>query len=565
MKRFDSFRWILLAVGVIAILAITAMNVYSLYALRQNTLESDRENKKLQIAEFTDQVRYRLYSSFKELSSKNISFLEKTFKKNKQFTAEVNEVLKKANKDSIYNSIYFIPSNSKHCQTKEPIYKYSATTNNVISASEYPKTVCAGMRIARTQMKNIIKNYRYSNKVVFDSHRSITIVLSIPSKNIIFGYLTIPFNQDYMRNDYLAAKLSDRFGTSQNTGMKVWLRDWTNSNIIASSSSNISYDPEKIQFKQDFKDLFDYWELEVSVSEPSVIAASNESLFKNLGVLAVAVVLLLGALISMFMSARKEKALAERQAGFLANVTHELKTPLSVMQAAGENLADGRVKEKERLKNYGEHIHSEAIRLRKMIEKLLDVAKADAGKSMIEPEAMCLADAVKTYIDEQCEHFEDKGFIIDTTIEDESAQVMIDPNNFETIISNLVENAVKYSPFSYDIYIRLYRKGSELILEVEDNGVGMAKKVSSQIFNKFYRAEDTLTAETKGHGLGLSIVKNLVAINGGTIKVESAPHEGSTFIVTFPIIQKPDQGLSKSKATAEISNASLNKESGSHA
>lgn len=552
MKRYGSLRWILLAAGIIAIIGLTGMNVYSLYALHENTLESNRENKKLQIAEFTDKIRYRFFESFFGLSSIDMKRLETTFNNTGQFSREAGKLLKKAANDSIYEGIYFIPSNSGACRDNNTILTYSKSQKQLVPTSTYSEVVCDGMGIARTQMKSIINDYRYSNKVIFDSHRSITIALANPSEHTVFGYLTMPLNQDYLRNEYLPKKLAQKFGTPDQSGMNVWLRDWTNNEIIASSDTSIAYNPEKIQFEQDFPDFFDYWELQVSLTEQSAVAASNASLIKNIIVLGAAMLLLIGALVFMFRSAQKERALAERQAGFLANVTHELKTPLAVMQAAGENLADGRVSDKKRLQSYGTHIYNEAVRLRKMIKKLLDVAKADAGESLVEPKPVNLAKPVKSYIQEHREFIEKKGFQIQLYIEQELPMVMVDADSFNTIISNIIDNAVKYSNDNKFIDIHLYVKNNKVVLQVKDRGIGMKKKEISQIFNKFYRAEDPLTAETKGHGLGLSIVKNLVELNGGSVEVSSEPGKGSTFSIKFPTLiegsqQTPDTDARPSK------------------
>ena len=562
MKRYGSLRWILLAAGVIAILGITAMNVYSLYSLHENTIESDRENKKLQIAEFADKIRYRFFKKFYGLSSTDIKRLQEHFQETGQFTDDITKLLNKAATDSIYQSIYFIPSGSGACQQQKPLLEYQKSDSEFARESSYSEVVCDGMGIARTQMKSLISDYRYNNKVIFDSHRSITIVLVNPSEHSIFGYLVMPFNQDFLRNSYLQTKLAEKFGTPEQSGMNIWLRDWTNNEIIASSDTNVTYNREKIQFEQNFPDFFDYWKMEVAFTDKSMVAASNASLVKNLLILGAAMLLLLGALIFLFISAQKERALAERQTEFLANVTHELKTPLSVMQAAGENLADGRVQDENRLKNYGTHIYNEAVRLRKMIDKLLDVAKANAEQSLIEPKPADLSKHVQSYLDEHREYIKNKGFTIREEVTDDIPPVMIDTNSFETILSNLVENAIKYSDDEKYLGISLQCDGEHVELRIEDHGIGMSKKSISNIFDKFYRAEDTLTAKTKGHGLGLSIVKNMVELNQGQINVESEPGEGSLFIVQFPVMRDIEEETAVDDAIpSEISSESLKEES----
>lgn len=551
MKRYDSLRWILLAAGVIAILGLTSMNVYSLYELHESTIQVDRQPKKLQVAEFADRVRYRFFKPFWGLSSTNMEHLKSQFNKNNQFTRAIHKRVKQAATDSLFNGIYFIPSSTGGCGQGHSILKYQSENEKLIWDDSYPETVCDGMGIARTQMKALVKDYKYNNKVIFDTNRSVTIAFIDPSEHTIFGYLTMPLDQEYLKNNFLPNELNKHFGKSQKAGVNVWLRDWTNDNIIASSDPDVAYNHDKIQFKQRFPDFFDNWKLEVSFTNTPTIEASNSSLLKNLIVLGAAVLLLLGSLVFMFIFAQKERALAERQAGFLANVTHELKTPLAVMQAAGENLSDGRVKDQSRLKNYGTHIYNEAVRLRKMIEKLLDVAKADSGQSLIEPKPVNLDQLVQTYIDDQKDYIKNRGFTLDVAIAGDIPMAMVDIDSFDTILGNLVENALKYSKEERYLGIFLKTDGDNITLKVEDHGVGMPRKVISHIFDKFYRAEDTLTAQTKGHGLGLSIVKSLVELNGGSIRVSSEVGKGSVFTVTFPtLVNTSIEESQKSAATS---------------
>ncbi len=536
MKKFGSLRWILLTAGLVAILGMTGMNVYSLYALHENTIESDRENKKLQIDEFADKIRYRFYKPFAGLNTGDIERLETVYTQTGQFSKGVSRYVKKAANDSIYEAVYFIRGNSEVCLTGEPIQRFDTEQKRFVPEPDYGEIVCDGVGIARTQMKSLIDDYRYNNKVIFDTHRSMTLVLINPSSRSVFGYITSVIDREQMVDDYLMSELTEKFGDSDKSGVHVWLRDWTKDEVIASSNPEMEYDQDKIQFKQTFSDFFDFWKLEVAFTETPAISASNASLIKNFIVLGAAFLLLSGALVFMFISAQNERALAQRQAGFLANVTHELKTPLALMQAAGENLADGRVTDGNRLKSYGSHIYNESIRLRKMIEKLLDVAKSDAGRSLVEPKPVYVNQLVESYLDDHKSYIENKGFKIEIRIQDDLPMIMVDIDSFETILGNLVDNALKYSPDTKYLGISLSQVKSSVILKVKDRGIGISKKSSKQIFDKFFRVEDAMTAETKGHGLGLSIVENLVALNSGTINVESEKGKGSVFIVRFPVI-----------------------------
>lgn len=556
-RKINSLRWILLAAGIIAVVGLTVMNVYSLYTLRNSAVETERQSKKIQVAEFADRIRHRFFEPFWGLASLEMESIEQHFLQTGHFMEKAQNILYEASQDSIFENIYYIPSRSDACQQGEPLLRFNPQSRQFEPAAAYPGVVCDGMGIARTRMKALLPEYRYNNKVLFDTHRSMVIALVNQSDKSVIGYLAMPINQPYMIREYLRPELAAQFGQGSRSGINVWLRDWTNGQVIASSDTAAVFDTDKIQFRQQFPDFFDDWRLYVSINEGSVMA-SSPSLWTNLIILAVAFFLLVGAMLFMFYTAQRERALAERQSDFLANVTHELKTPLSVMQAAGENLADGRVDNRDRLKSYGSHIYSEAVRLRKMIDRLLDVAKADAGESFIHPKPLAINQRVQDFVNEHRNYIREKGFTLNTSIPERMPKVMLDEHSLDTVLSNLVNNAIKYSNGEKYLGIYLDQKGKDVILQVEDHGIGMNKNAINHIFEKFYRAEDTLTAETKGYGLGLSIVKNLVELNGGSVSVNSQAGQGSTFTVTFPVmdeISTPDVSAGQSSGATELASS----------
>lgn len=540
-KNIRSLRWVLLAVGIIAVVGLTAMNVYSLYTLRNSSIESELKSKKIQVAEFADRIRHRFFQPFDGFSSVDMVNLEQTFAQTGQFPKDAADRLYEASKDSIFRNIYFIPVNSVACQNEQELLRFDPNTKQFTLSTDYLSMICDGLGIARTRMKALLPEYNFNNKVLFETHRTMFIALVNQTNTSVIGYLGMPINQQFMVDKYLQPALVETFGSESNSALDVWLRNWTSNTVIASSNSDNKFNIEIIEFVQQFPDFFDDWRMFASVNESSVIASSQPSLLSNLIVLGAAFIFLVGAMIFMFITAQRERALADRQSGFLANVTHELKTPLAVMQAAGENLADGRVDNQERLKSYGSHIYSEAVRLRKMIEKLLDVAKADAGESFIHPKQVNIKKHVNKFIDEHRAYIEGKGFTLDISVPDDRPTVMLDIHSLNTILSNLSNNAIKYSNDDKVLGIYLSQKGKDAILQVKDRGVGISKNSIKHIFEKFYRVEDSLTAQTKGYGLGLSIVKNLVELNGGTINVSSQPGKGTIFTVTFPVIDAPDK------------------------
>lgn len=548
MRKRNTVRWLFLSLGIVAVLALTAMNIYSLYALRESTIESAKDNKKSQLDEFTFQVRHQFGGPFRELRKLDIEKLQSSWDVSGNFPAHFIDVLVKASEDPLYDEIYYSPSDSDACyDTDQQVYKFNTDLKMFTVVEEIPEMVCDGFGISNSRVKALIEDYRFNNKVTFDAHRSMNLALINLDKRSVIGHLNFTINREYLVDEIISKQLKEQFGPTQETGIVVWLRDWIQDEILSGSDDAYDYnrDVYEIDMRQRFPEMLENWVLHASFLQSPTVAATNASLTRNLIVLGFAVIVLFGALVFMFINAQRERELAQRQAGFLANITHELKTPLAVMQAAGENISDGRVTDGERLKNYGDHIYNESVRLRKMIEKLLDVAKVDSGQTVVELAPHQLSALVTEYMQSNENYIRSKGFKLNYKSDDNLPLVMIDPDHLETILNNLIENAIKYSSDKKEIDIRLTSSNDHVSLSVADKGDGISTKAQKLIFEKFYRVENSLTAKTKGHGLGLAIVKNLTELNGGAISVKSTEGKGSTFTVTFPALIKGESTITK--------------------
>ncbi|TVQ66806.1 MAG: sensor histidine kinase [Balneolaceae bacterium] len=535
IKQSDTIRWFFFGIAIAAVLSLTVLNIYSLHALRESTIESAKENRKLQLEEYTSRISYNFYQPFRDIRNFDMADLNRSWQTEKRFPLHFKQVLEDAIGDSLYSEIYFIPQQENGCQKPEyPIYKFSTFTGQFNPVYEHPKSVCDGVGISLSGLNTIsLDEYRFNNRLDFDAHRSMTSALiNLEDKDVV-GHMNFQINRDYLLNRIMKPALDAKFGSPESSGMIVWIRDWMQDEILLSNSSEVPYNREIVDIRQRFPGLMDNWVLHASFVESPAVAATHASFIRSLVVLGSAVFVLIGALIFIFINAQKEREFAERQAGFLANVTHELKTPLAVMQAAGENISDGRVTDGKRLKSYGIHIYEEAIRLRKMIDKLLDVAKVDSGQTMVNQAPHHLNELVLNYIKDHNDFITNNGFQIRIQSDDAIPLAMVDSDQIETILNNLIENSIKYCRTDKEIYISIFKKGKTVGFKVADMGLGIPKKAIRNIFNKFYRVENSMTAKTKGHGLGLSIVKNLVELNGGKIEVESEVGVGSEFTITF--------------------------------
>ncbi|MBO6585418.1 MAG: HAMP domain-containing histidine kinase [Gracilimonas sp.] len=541
-----AFRWILLMLGLSAIIALTGMNVLSLYDLRDRMVESEEERRIDQLDEINDTIRNQILEPLRGLSRIELEPIENSLQQTGQLPDNFQDVLARSSKSPFFNSIYFTPENVDPCNPDNSIYRFDPENQQITPTNDYPDFVCDGVGLARTKTKIQLNdfNYRWNNNFEFDTHRSLNIGLINLSESRMIGYITLTLNEDYIVNEVLPPILTNYFGKSEETGIVVWVRDWTNNKVLATNDTTIQYDRDLRDHVMGFSGsgFFDNWSLNLAFLDAPVTNAYNETLIKNLIVLGVAVLFLLGALIFMFVTAQRERHLAQRQASFLANVTHELKTPLAVMQAAGENISDGRVTEPKRLKQYGEHIYNESIRLRSMIEKLLDVARVDSGQNMIKAAPYSIHNLMNKFLNENREYIENKGFEVKFKSSAEDAMCLIDSDSFETIVHNLTENAIKYSKDEKCIEYQISSNKDNVFFSISDHGMGIPKKEQKNIFKKFYRVDDSDSKSTKikGHGLGLSIVRNMVSLNGGKIEVKSSSGKGTTFIVRFPKLDGDD-------------------------
>lgn len=543
-KKSNTTRWFFFGIAILAVLALTAMNIYSLYALRDSTIESAKENRKYQLEEYTRHVWQQFGKPLRGIRNLDIADLEQSWQISGTFPDHFNQLLFEALEDSLFSHIYFVPNHLNGCYKPEyPVYKFDYHSGHFLTSFDIPKEVCDGFGISVSGLNTIeLDEFRFNNRPSFDAHRTMTTALINMDSKSVAGHISFIVDREYLLHRILEPALISQFGDPKEAGMVVWLRDWMQDEILLSSNHTIPYHRDNVDIRERFNGFLDHWTLHAAFLESPVVAATQASLNRNLVVLGFAVFVLFGALLFIFINAQKEREFTQRQSVFLANVTHELKTPLAVMQAAGENITDGRVSDGERLKSYGQHIYQEAVRLRKMIDQLLDVAKVDSGSVVVYQAPNKLDELVRDFYKKNREYISNKGFNLKIESPKTLPLVMLDAEHLETILSNLIENSIKYSRDSKEIRIKLFSSGKSVGFSVIDQGQGIPKKAFKNIFKKFYRVENSITSTVKGHGLGLSIVKNLVELNGGEITVKSELGKGSEFSIHFkPFISDSDQ------------------------
>jgi signal transduction histidine kinase len=245
--------------------------------------------------------------------------------------------------------------------------------------------------------------------------------------------------------------------------------------------------------------------------------------------------LLVGGLVLTYRSVSKELGLARLKSDFVSNVSHELRTPLALIRLYAETLELGRIKTHEKAQEYYGIIRKESERLTALINNILDFSRIEAGRKEYEFRTTDLAELVTNTLDTYRGQIDEQGFTFEQTIDPNIPLVRVDREAIARSLVNLVNNALKYSDNEKFLRVRLYRTDGVVKLEVADHGIGIDRGEQSKIFEKFYRAGDPLVHNTKGSGLGLSLVRHIAHAHGGEVEVESAPGNGSTFTLTLPV------------------------------
>jgi signal transduction histidine kinase len=230
----------------------------------------------------------------------------------------------------------------------------------------------------------------------------------------------------------------------------------------------------------------------------------------------------------------RQRELARLQGRFVADVSHELKTPLALIRLLAETLASQRVRDPERIQAYHETITRESERLSVLLENILDLGRIESGRKQYEFGYCDIAAAARqawTLFEPQ---FREEGFQAHLEIADGLPPIRADAQALQQVVVNLLQNAYRYSGAAKYVRLAVAREGYVILITVEDHGIGMSASQLDHLGESFFRAEDTRVRQTRGVGLGLAIVHHIVRAHRGKIEVQSRPGQGSQFTVWIP-------------------------------
>lgn len=221
---------------------------------------------------------------------------------------------------------------------------------------------------------------------------------------------------------------------------------------------------------------------------------------------------------------------------FVSNVSHELKTPLTTIQAYTETLLSGALEDAQHNRQFVERIEEQAERLHHLILDMLSLARIEAAEEAYELMPVSLEKTVQTCLDDHRSAAEGKNISLEFEPPPREVLAWADEEGLLTVLNNLVDNAVKYTPANGRVVVRWRMEARRAVIEVQDTGIGIPKLHQARVFERFYRVDKARSREVGGTGLGLSIVKHWVQVFGGSVEVASDTGRGSKFTLRLPLV-----------------------------
>jgi signal transduction histidine kinase len=337
-------------------------------------------------------------------------------------------------------------------------------------------------------------------------------------------------DQDVLRRDVLAASLA-----SLESGVVLAVIDEQGQPVYARSPLDQAERVLAVSFRQGLPQ----WQMAVYAR---VDDATRAAVRRQVTVFMVAFVVLCGVIVAgsvvTWRLIRRETEMARLKSDFVANVSHDLKTPLSVIRMFGETLEMGRVPEEARRQEYYRVITREAERLSRLIENVLDFSRIEGGRRRYDIIRRPVEPLVRETLEAFAYPLAQQGFKVEVTCAPDLPEVPLDAHAVGQALANLVDNAIKYSADDRALSVEARVEGGELAVSVTDRGIGIPPAEQARIFDKFYRVGRSETQGRRGSGVGLALVRHVAEAHGGRVIVQSAPGEGSRFTLRLPLAER---------------------------
>lgn len=342
----------------------------------------------------------------------------------------------------------------------------------------------------------------------------------------------ILFNTPYLKDSLLQQSLQNHVPSEKSSWI---IRGREGQTVLASENVPSGTPIVKTNFTGSFPD----WILEFYHEEPRLFEAfltSRRGIYFYIFLL-IGGILIFGLILTV-RAVSHELELARMKSDFVSTISHEFKSPLTSIRQLAEMLQTGRVPSKERRQKYYDVLLEQSERLSLLTENILSFAKMEEGRRDFVFERTDIKSSLEDLVSSVQERVRHEGFTVQLEVEDSLPPILADRDAMTQAIHNLIDNAIKYSGKVKKVVVKSYQEDQNLVIEVQDCGIGIKKEEKDKIFDRFYRGGDKLTGMVKGSGLGLTLVKLIIDAHHGSIHVESEQGQGSTFSVKLPFESK---------------------------
>ena len=371
----------------------------------------------------------------------------------------------------------------------------------------------------------------------------------VARERVVIGGVT--FDPCYLKSNFFPEMLGDQVNqrTTEQGGnpmaMIIYPSEMDGDHDTKPLTATAGWGDGKPEVMKKMDDAFRGLTLGIKFQGTSVEAMGRNFVRRSFILLCILTLLTIGGLLLTKHVVSKEMALARLKSDFVSNVSHELRTPLALIRLYAETLELGRITTREKKQQYYRIVRKESERLTALINNILDFSRIEAGRKEYEFRETDIGDLVHNTLDSYRYQIESQGFAFEEKIDDNLPPVVVDREAIARAVVNLVNNALKYSADDKFLGVKLYRDNGSVKLEVVDHGIGIARRDQTKIFEKFYRTGDPLVHNTKGSGLGLSLVRHITEAHGGEIEVDSTPGKGSRFVLSLPLNGSPQQRITQ--------------------
>ncbi|HYJ47114.1 MAG TPA: HAMP domain-containing sensor histidine kinase, partial [Pyrinomonadaceae bacterium] len=287
------------------------------------------------------------------------------------------------------------------------------------------------------------------------------------------------------------------------------------------------------------------WRLVLKSASGSLDAKVNHARLHNLVVSFAILLVLACSIVVLMVAAARARRLARQQMEFVAGVSHELRTPLTVIQSTSYNLSKGVIQEPGRVRKYGDVIQGEARRLINQVEQMLSFAVIQSGRQLYDLRPTDVALIIERALAEYAPALEEGEWVVEQEIEEGLPKVMADAQSLESVIKNLIGNALKYAAEGKWLSVSARavngRRAPEVRIVIADRGPGIRPADLPHIFEPFYRGREVFGSTNSGAGLGLSLVERHMQAHRGRVSVDSTEGVGTTFTLHLPALEGAEE------------------------